>query len=395
MSTLAPSSANNEKPFPGFQVPNTTPIPDQLVDELLPILSGAEVKVVLYICRRTFGFKKQSDNISLNQMLRGVIRKDGRPLDGGVGLSKPTLLRALKSLREKQIIIAERRGSVERGNQPTNYRLHIVAPLGQTMSQGASQRLTKPLAKKATPQQTAGQETEKQQHKTPAPTSTDLPVTADPAVVVALVGEGLSKTVAQQLAGSHEKPVILEKIAYLHYLQAEKPDQIQNPRGWLRKAIEQDYGPPDGFVSEEERKRIAAEEKRREAAAAAARREAEMQIEQEKVLQAAQEALFAQQLAKEWGSGEQDLALWAQIKRVLQQQNFSPMLLADLRLLNVTDRAVNIGVSNQFIANQLEHPEIQKQLEHALQDLIKEPVKLAVHVVGSPQTALLTEEDCP
>ena len=61
MSTLAPLSAEKETVFPGFQVPNTTPIPEQLVDELLPILSGAEVKVVLYICRRTFGFKKQSD----------------------------------------------------------------------------------------------------------------------------------------------------------------------------------------------------------------------------------------------------------------------------------------------------------------------------------------------
>lgn len=393
MSPLAQSSPDTKQLFAGFQVPNTTPIPDQLVDELLPLLSGAEVKVVLYICRRTFGFKKQSDNISLNQMLRGVIRKDGTPLDGGVGLSKPTLLRALKSLRVRGVIIAERRGSVERGNQPTNYRLHMVTPLGQTLNQGSSQTLTKGLAKKATPQQTAGQETVQQQHNASSPTSTDPPEQVNPAVVVALVEEGLSKNVAQQLAGSYEKAVIFEKIGYLHYLQSEKPSKIQNPRGWLRKAIEQDYGPPDGFISETARKRIAEQEKRREAATAAARREAEMKAEQEKADQAAQEVLFAQQLAKAWGSDDQDLALWAQIKRSLQQQNFSPMLLADLRLLNVTDSAVNIGVSNQFIANQLEHPEIHKQLEHALQDLIKDSVKLAVHVVGSPPTALLTGKE--
>ena len=394
MSTLAPSSADQAKLFSGFQVPNTTPIPDQLVDELLPILTGAEVKVVLYICRRTFGFKKQSDNISLNQMLRGVIRKDGRPLDGGVGLSKPTLLRALKSLREQQIIIAERRGSVERGNQPTNYRLHMVAPLGQTLNQGSSQTLTKPLAKKATPQQTAEQETEKQQQPAPSPNSSDPPVAAAD-VVVALVGEGLSKTVARQLVGSYEKNVILEKMAYLHYLRAEKPARIQNPRGWLRKAIEQDYGPPDGFVSETERNRIAEQEKRQEAAAVAARREAEQQIEQEKAVQAAQEALFAQQLANAWGTDKQDLALWEQVKRGLQHQNFSPMLLADLRLLNVADRVVNIGVSNQFIANQLHHPGTRQALERALQDCSKDPVKLAVHVIGSPATGLLIGEEIP
>src|SRR4029079_11268691 len=85
-------------PFRGFRSPNTTPIPDEVFDELLADLSGAEVKVLLYICRRTFGWKKESDNISLNQMLHGIIRKDGIALDRGVGLSKPTLLRTIKSL---------------------------------------------------------------------------------------------------------------------------------------------------------------------------------------------------------------------------------------------------------------------------------------------------------
>ena len=44
--------------FSGFVCPTTTPVPDQLFDELLHRLSGAELKVLLYIVRRTFGFKK-------------------------------------------------------------------------------------------------------------------------------------------------------------------------------------------------------------------------------------------------------------------------------------------------------------------------------------------------
>jgi hypothetical protein len=112
-------------PFPGFRSPTTTPVPDEFFDELLPVLSGAEVKVVLYICRRTFGWKKESDNISLNQMLHGITKKDGTPLDRGVGLSKPTLLRTIKSLVEQGIILAEQRDSKEKGHEPTNYRLHV------------------------------------------------------------------------------------------------------------------------------------------------------------------------------------------------------------------------------------------------------------------------------
>src|SRR5436190_8355550 len=111
--------------FQGFRFPNTTPVPDELFDELLADLSGAEVKVILYICRRTFGFKKESDNISLNQMLHGITKKDGTQLDRGLGLSKPTLLRALKDLTQKNIIIVEHRASQERGHEPTNYQLNI------------------------------------------------------------------------------------------------------------------------------------------------------------------------------------------------------------------------------------------------------------------------------
>ena len=35
-------------------------------------LNESELKVLLYIIRRTFGFKKSFDNISLNQLAEGV-----------------------------------------------------------------------------------------------------------------------------------------------------------------------------------------------------------------------------------------------------------------------------------------------------------------------------------
>src|SRR5215210_3424601 len=120
--------------FRGYAGPNYTPVPDELFDEQLPDLSGAELKVLLYIIRRTFGFKRESDNISLSQMLGGLRTRDGRVLDRGVGLSKKTLLLAIKSLEEQNIILTQRRRSQEKGDEPTSYRLNVrpAAPLAES-----------------------------------------------------------------------------------------------------------------------------------------------------------------------------------------------------------------------------------------------------------------------
>ena len=117
---------DDHKYFKGYSKPNYTPVPDELFDEQLPDLSGAELKVLLYIIRRTFGFKKESDNISLNQLLHGITTKEDVVLDRGTGLSKKTLLDTIRNLIEKNLIISERRRSKEKGDEPTTYRLNII-----------------------------------------------------------------------------------------------------------------------------------------------------------------------------------------------------------------------------------------------------------------------------
>ena len=118
--------------FAGVTSPNTTQVPDQYLDELLPELTGAELKVLLYITRRTFGFKKSSDEISLSQLLTGITTRDGKVLDRGTGLSKKTLLQAIRRLVTRGVIVTERRQSVARGYEPTRYRLHICTPVPVT-----------------------------------------------------------------------------------------------------------------------------------------------------------------------------------------------------------------------------------------------------------------------
>lgn len=114
-------------PFDGFASPNYTQVPDELFDTLMTQLSDCELRVLLYIVRRTFGFKRTSDTISLSQMVSGITTKEGQVLDSGTGLSKSTVARGLKSLREKGVIVATRNASVARGDQPTTYRLRFKA----------------------------------------------------------------------------------------------------------------------------------------------------------------------------------------------------------------------------------------------------------------------------
>jgi phage replication O-like protein O len=116
----------SKPPFQGFRFPNTTPVPDELFDDLLADLSGAELKVLLYICRRTFGFKKESDTISISQMTDGIQKKDGERLDRGTGLSKDSVARAVKGLEEKGVILRTRRRSETKGDEPTTYQLNIL-----------------------------------------------------------------------------------------------------------------------------------------------------------------------------------------------------------------------------------------------------------------------------
>jgi hypothetical protein len=109
--------------FRGFHSPNYTPVPDELFDKLLSALSGAELKALLYIIRRTFGFKKQREQISLSQIRHGITTRDGRVLDRGTGLSLSAAQTAIKGLVSKGVILAQRNRTVEHGDQATTYSL--------------------------------------------------------------------------------------------------------------------------------------------------------------------------------------------------------------------------------------------------------------------------------
>lgn len=123
MGVAMPRSTST--PFEGFSSPNGTVVPDELFDVLMPQLTEAELRVLLYIIRRTFGFKKSSDDISLRQIVDGITTKDGRALDHGAGVGKTAAVRAIKGLAERGVIVAQRNMSTERGNEPSTYAVRF------------------------------------------------------------------------------------------------------------------------------------------------------------------------------------------------------------------------------------------------------------------------------
>lgn len=111
--------------FKGFVRPNTTPTPDDLFDIFLTLLTHAELKVLLYIIRRTYGFKKDDDRISLKQISAGITTKKGGQLDKGAGLTKRGAIKALQALEKRGLIWVSRTQAPDGNNQINVYSLRF------------------------------------------------------------------------------------------------------------------------------------------------------------------------------------------------------------------------------------------------------------------------------
>ena len=90
----------------GILVPSAFQVPNEVVDEgWLAELGGAEVKVLLFIIRKTFGFNKiAGDRIPLSQIIAGT------------GLARQSAVSALRVLEQCELI------RVIRGKSPDGTR---------------------------------------------------------------------------------------------------------------------------------------------------------------------------------------------------------------------------------------------------------------------------------
>ncbi len=122
---------NKPRPTPpvitGWDSPNYTGIPNELLDKHLTRLTHSELLVLLYLFRRTAGFGKQADKVSLGQLANGIVKRDGTRLDYGTGLSRAAVKRAIKSLIEVGAINAIQNRSESGGTEANTYTVRWQA----------------------------------------------------------------------------------------------------------------------------------------------------------------------------------------------------------------------------------------------------------------------------
>jgi hypothetical protein len=213
--------------YKGIPSLNGTIVPDDVFDVLMPVCTGAEFKVLAYIVRRTFGFKKESDAISLHQMVDGITKRNGTVLDRGTGLSKSAVAVAIKGLVTKGIIEVHRSTSKKRGYEPTTYRLRFAAtqPLSRNRTRGG-QKTGQGLVQKS-----------------------DIQITGEQTTVTntvnGVVKGGMEKSVVQQLPDMGDPPEKTEYVAkqILKELGDEKSQRFYHlvaakiPEGVIRETL--------------------------------------------------------------------------------------------------------------------------------------------------------------
>jgi hypothetical protein len=77
-------------------MPNSTQIPNFVIDRLMPTVSNACLAVVIFVCRKTFGWGKAEDRISLTQ------------IEKGTGLSRPWTVKTLAKLTVCGLLLKKR-----------------------------------------------------------------------------------------------------------------------------------------------------------------------------------------------------------------------------------------------------------------------------------------------
>ncbi len=156
-----PKNSENTFQYEGFTNPNYTQVPDDVFDVIAPELTEAELRVLLYVIRRTFGFKKDRDAISLTQMVEGIRARDGRLLDKGTGMSRRGVMKGCAGLIDKGIITVEKRLSDQGDNEINIYSLRFreSSGVGNNVPYGR-ERSAPPVGNEVAPQETVEQETD-------------------------------------------------------------------------------------------------------------------------------------------------------------------------------------------------------------------------------------------
>lgn len=292
-------------------------------------------------------------------------------LSADLGVNKRSVVRYLQELEDLGFIKAKRRGF----GQTNVYHILDVDPdkiFNQARSDNMSSPEVTPVShQEVTPVSPHNKEEEdsEKNNNTGGETATD--------VAASLRRVGVSKKASERLISHFSLKRILQKIDYLTYLQESKPDGIKDPAAWVRRATEDDYAPPAGYKSKEEREAEAAAREKR-------RRETDQEI-------AAQEQQSRPaQSWQEWVIENQNLsdnliAITDQLREVLRQE--LPEITYNtwakqLMVVELSDETARVAVPSQAArAGLIDHRAL---FDTTLTQMIGHPIVTSLEIVKQP-----------
>ena len=113
--------------------PNYTQVPNVLFDEIMENLTGAELKVMLCLCRKIFGWHKEKDKISISQIIKMT------------GLGKTQIIKSLKTLEKMNLVM-----SIKEFGRTTEYSL-IIEESERVQKVNTQKKILKKLNKRKIP----------------------------------------------------------------------------------------------------------------------------------------------------------------------------------------------------------------------------------------------------
>jgi hypothetical protein len=385
--------SSSDPTFLGFDIPrqNWFKMPNTWTDITADITSLAELKVIEYVLKHTWGYREYglTKRITTDEFMHGRRRKDGTRMDRGTGLSKPSVVAGLKSAvahgyleeivdntdlaRIKKYYSLKMQPGVNPDDESIPEENPPPAPSEAPEIPGVK-NLNSDVKNLNIRGKESLHRSEKdtldrhQQTDTKNNNNTGGKTDAKDHVVVALLFKhGVAENVAYRLTQHYNQDRIEEKIAFLEFLLDERPEEVKKPAAWLRKAIEDNYSAPDGFVSKADRERRRQEEVQEKESRYELMQEAQQVQRAKRAAEAAERANYLQRIRDEYGTNNEDITFWEEAQWEIKFTTPAHIaeLVADMEILKVKEDSVVISVERHDVWRQLQHPRTKKALQQA------------------------------
>ena len=349
--------------FKGYRLPSYTQIPDQLFDEQLHLLTHGELRVLLYIMRHTFGYKREGDHLAARQIAEGIKRRDGSHVDYGTGLSIRQVRTVVGSLEDKGLITI-RREVGDNGTERNYYavRLVEVQPGSEVdFTPPMKSASSPPLMPTSPPKKQQIQETRRQQQnlstrankKAVGNTHTESFVVAEAPTIpkdllARIVSLGVHSTTAKAILRQQETAFVSRWVAYTEHKLASGWMPRESPAAWIVTAIRSgDWVIPDWFQTPEEQKAVAAQQ---------------VQLDKEEQRRQDEQADIERQRAEEQrravetelGIGERTRDTWERVKELLREKDQFSVAFYSSYLLPLNGRVATVAASVPFFCEVIE-----------------------------------------